>query len=323
MFAVPLARQLRLALGAFAYALIPASGVVVALSLAAVAGIEVQRPVAAGIAVLSVLVVAFAGYPITGRIADSLPTEQPSESLTRRVERLAGELDGPVPAVRVVDTGAPNAAVYCRRPGTATLLVSERFAAAVHETASEERPTDDATTPDAGVDAALLAAMARANRDAPFTTAFLPIALAVETLVLLGFDLVTDWSDDGNDDRRAAFGERPGRDLSGVTKVAGTAGGALLLVCLVPFWLLLAVGDRLLVGGGRRAADRTAAETGYAEPLANHLVDAPDAAHVRDWHPAFDRLSVVELADGPIRVLRGTDRDELRIREARLRTGNL
>lgn len=299
------ARTVRLALGSACFAAIPTSAAAAVVGISVPLGVPIDAPIGLAVIGLSVGTVVVIGTPLADQIASKLPTDEPDDAMEERIDRLADELGVSTPEVRIVETGAPNVAVFGRRSRTSTLLVSDRL-------------VDVAD--DASVDATLVAALARADHDGPLTTAFLPATLLVETAVLLGFDLVRSRNEDGDDDSRAAFGERRGRDLSGITAVAGALGGALLLVAITPFWLLLVFGDRLLVGGGRREADRVAAATGRGSALADHLSDAPDVTGFADWPPALDRLSVIPLADGTIRSLRGTARGEARVREARLRT---
>lgn len=299
-------RWLRLVLGVACFAAIPALAGAGLVELVAAVGAPVDRTIGAITGVLLIGVVVAAGEPLADRIASSLSVDEPDEAMAERVDRLADELGVAPPEVRMVEAGATNVALFGRSPGSATLLVSERLVDVADESS---------------VDATIVAALTRVNRDGPLTTALLPATLVVETLVLLGIDLVRSWDEDDEDDTRAAFGERPGRDLSGVTAIAGAVGGGLLLVAIAPFWLLLVLGDRLLVGGGRREADRVAGAVGHGNALADHLTDATDVTSYADWPPALDRLSIVPLADETIRSLRGTARGEVRVREARLRTG--
>lgn len=292
----------RMAAGTLAYAAVPALAVAVPLRLAAAAGLGPGPIVGAALVSAAVVGVAALGAPVSRRLVATLP-ERDAPDVAERVERLAAGMGVPAPAVRVVDCGAPNVAAVGRTPGEATLVVSERLL----DVAGDE-----------GADAVLVHALARSRRDAPVTTAFLPVAIAVETVVLLGLDLVRREPD--AEERRAAFGERRGRDLSGVTASVGRVAGVLLLALAAVPWLLLAVGDRLLVAGGRRDADRVVAAEGRAGAFADWLVDAPDADGYRDWPPALDRLSALPLAGGTIRSLRGTARGAGEVREARLRT---
>jgi len=295
----------RMAAGTLAYAAVPALAVAVPLRLAAAVGVRVSPVVGPALVLVVGGSVAALGAPIARRLVADLP-ERDAPRVAERVERLAAELDVPAPEVRVVDCGAPNVAAVGRVPGEATLVVSDRLP----EVAGED-----------GTDAVLIHAIARSRRDAPVTTAFLPVAIAVETVVLLGLDLVRRRPE--ATERRAAFGERRGRDLSGVTASVGRIAGVLLLALAAVPWLLLAAGDRLLVAGARRDADRVVAEAGRAGAFADWLVDAPDADGYRDWPPALDRLSGLPLAGGTIRSLRGTARGAGEVREARLRTGRV
>lgn len=224
------------------------------------------------------------------------------ETLTAAVDAVAADLSIPEsdrPAVRVVDSRAATLAVVGAL-GSPTLVVSTRL-----------REFDDAAR-----DAAIAHALTRLrSRNALLVTLTLGAALLVELWALVGIELLRHREDDEDEGPRM-LGERDRR--RGVPPTAYTAAGALLLLLAVPFWTAFALGDRLLVGAGRRRADAAVRALDRDEGLVDALSFARDATGDRDWPPALDRLSLSPLSDPATRRARGTSRNETRIRLARI-----
>jgi hypothetical protein len=251
---------------------------------------------------------------------DSTATGDPTvESLAERVADVADAARIDRPTVRVVDRRAMNVGVVATRTGT-TLVV----------------PTRLADLDDPAFDALVTNALLRGTSGrARLATALLAPALVVEVLTLLGAELLSRRDGADGTDR----GEEPGRprmlgagdrgDRS-VPWVAYALAGGLLLVAIAPLWVSFAIGDRLLIGRGRSRTDAATARVGASEihgtgsidaaSLADVLRNARDASGYRDWPPSLDRLSVVPMGDLVTRRVRGTSRQELRVRIARLRS---
>lgn len=226
--------------------------------------------------------------------------------LTDRVARLADEVGVDPPDVTVVRADAANVAASDGYRGS-RLVVSTRLLSL---------PQDDR-------DAALRHALVRIDRrEAAVTTALIPALALVETVALLATLLV------GRRDERTAADRRVNRihgyepERKRVPSWAYTVAGVLLWLLVLPAWIPAAVGDRLYVAGSRRSADAAVAERGPAERdgLGNAVAFASDAAGAADWPPLLDRLSLVSMADGETGRVRGTSRQESRVRLARLRS---
>lgn len=268
-----------------------------------------------GVGVLAAVVVGLGGSALLGpvlveRRIDRLPRanldEKPAAFLDDRISALADEVGVDAPDIRVVNADAANVAVTDGHRG-ATLVVSTRLL----------------SLPEADRDAALRHALVRLHgRDAAVTTALLPATLLVETLGLLATLLVTRRDDRDETDRRVnrIHGYEPERNR--IPWPVYTLAGVLLWVLLLPIWVPFVVGDRLYVAGSRRAADAAVARASPddGEGLANAVEYAREAAGAGDWPPLLDRLSLVPMADEETRRVRGTSRQETRIRLARLRS---
>ncbi|WP_096388868.1 hypothetical protein [Halopenitus persicus] len=241
------------------------------------------------------------------------------DSLVERVADVADAARIDPPAVRVVDRRAMNVGVVATRTGT-TLVV----------------PTRLADLDDPAFDALVTHALLRgSSRRARLATALLAPALVVEVVALLGAELLSrrtgygdaDHGDRSERPRMLGAGDRGDRSVPWV--VYALAGG-LLLVAVAPLWIPFALGDRLLIGRGRSRTDAATARVGAsgihgtgsidAASIADALRDAHDARGYRDWPPSLDRLSVVPMGDPVTRRVRGTSRQELRVRIARLRS---
>jgi hypothetical protein len=261
----------------------------------------VAVPVAAGVALIGSYAV---GPALVDRaISEMAPVEaNGAERLRERVSEAARSNGHPPPTVRVVRRSAVTLGVATTRTGT-TLVVPSRLS----------------ELDDPAFEAMVLHALARADsRNARLTTALLPAALLVEAIRLLASGLLSH-RPSGEDDRPLAFGDDGGGDRS-IPWVVYALSGAVLLVAVTPWWLLLAVGDRLLVGRGRVAADRAVASRGRADELADALEYARDASGHREWAPEIDRLAVVPMGEIESRRIRGRGRGGLRVRIARLRS---
>ncbi|WP_426963868.1 hypothetical protein [Haloparvum alkalitolerans] len=294
------------AFGALLLAAVPA--VLVALPAAAVAPLlpaPPTVPAAAGAAV-GLLGGLAAGPVLVRRTVSTLPDAE-DDALTEAVDAVAADLGIPEadrPAVRVVGSRAATLAVVDGGLlATPTLVAPTRL-----------REFDDAAR-----DAAIAHALTRLrNRNALLVTLTLGAALLVELWTLVGIDLLRHRDDGDEDDGPRMLGERDRR--RGVPPAAYTGAGVLLLLLAVPFWLAFALGDRLLIGGGRRRADDAVRAADRGEGLIDALAFARDAAGDRDWPPSLDRLSVSPLSDPATRRARGTSRNETRVRLARIHT---
>nr|WP_235027970.1 hypothetical protein [Halorubrum sp. JWXQ-INN 858] len=242
----------------------------------------------------------------TARLPDADLDDRPAAFIEDRVADVAGEVGVPEPDVTVVRADAANVAVTDGYRG-ARLVVSTRLL----------------SLPAADRDAALRHAIVRLRgRDAAITTALLPALVAVETLALLATLLVGRRNERTAADRRVnrIHGYEPEGDR--VPGPAYTAAGVLLWLALVPVWVPSVLGDRLFVAERRRAADVAVARTGDEgrAGIANAIGFARDAAGAADWPPLLDRLSLVTMADEETGRVRGTSRQETRVRLARLRS---
>ncbi|GEM_PF-293375 len=241
-----------------------------------------------------------------GRLPDADLDDRPTAFIEDRVDDLASSVDVDAPAVRVVRGDAANVAVVDGFRGS-RIVVSARLLSLPRE----ER------------DAALRHALVRLRRrEAAITTALLPAAVLVETLALLATLLVGRRNERTAADRRVnrIHGYEPDHD-----RIPGpiyAAAGVILWLPLLPVWIPFVVGDRLHVAEGRRAADVAVARAGREERdgLANAVAFARDAAGAADWLPLLDRLSFVTVVDEETGRVRGTTRQEARIRLARLRS---
>ncbi|WP_418281860.1 hypothetical protein [Halorubrum sp. DTA98] len=250
------------------------------------------------------------GPVLVGRRIERLPDadleDRPAAFIEDRVAALSADLGIDAPAVTVVRGDAANVAVTDGYRG-ARLVVSTRLL----------------SLPAADRDAALRHALVRVrSRDAAVTTALLPAVVVVETLALLATLLVGRRNERTASDRRVnrIHGYEPERER--IPAPAYTAAGVLLWLLLVPVWIPAVVGDRLYVAERRRAADASVARLGPDERtgLANAVEFARDAAGAADWPPLLDRLSLVSMADEETGRVRGTSRQETRVRLARLRS---
>ncbi|GAB6877876.1 hypothetical protein JCM17823_01500 [Halorubrum gandharaense] len=298
------------AAGLIALAVVPA--VVAAIPLVPLFAFFGPGP---AVGVLAAVLVGIGGSALLGPILverriERLPRanldEEPAAFLDDRIGALAGEVGVDAPDVLVVNADAANVAVTDGYRG-ATLVVSTRLL----------------SLPEADRDAALRHALVRLDGgDAAVTTALLPATLLVETLGLLATLLVARREERGENDRRVnrIHGYEPERNR--IPWPVYTLAGALLWVCLLPIWVPFVIGDRLYVAGSRRAADAAVARASPddGEGLANAVEYARDAAGAGDWPPLIDRLSLLSMADEETRRVRGTSRQETRIRLARLRS---
>ncbi|GAB7008740.1 hypothetical protein [Halorubrum trueperi] len=311
-------RRGRRALGALALLSVPvllaALPLVPLAAFLGPAGVDVVGPGAVGGLVAAAVVglggSALAGPPLIDRRIARLPeaelADRPADFVADRVAVLSDEVGVDAPAVTVVRADAANAAVADGYRGS-RLVVSTRLLSL---------PKDDR-------DAALRHALVRVRtREALLVTAVLPTLAIVETVALLATLLVGRRDERTAADRRVnrIHGYEPDRDR--IPSWAYTLGGVLLWALLLPAWIPAAVGDRLAVASGRRAADAAVAGVGSAERrgLGNAVAFASDAAGAADWPPLLDRLSLVSMADGETGRVRGTSRQEARIRLARLRS---
>ncbi|MFW5917821.1 MAG: hypothetical protein ACOCRD_05375, partial [Halorubrum sp.] len=232
--------------------------------------------------------------------------DRPADFVDDRVATLAADVGVDAPAVTVVRADAANVAVTDGYRGS-RLVVSTRLL----------------SLPKGDRDAALRHALVRIRtREAAVATALLPSLAVVETVALLATLLIGRRGERTAADRRVnrIHGYEPDRER--VPSWAYAVGGVLLWALLLPAWIPAAVGDRLYVAGGRRAADAAVARVGSAERdgLGNAVAFASDAAGAADWPPVLDRLSLVSMADGETGRVRGTSRQDARVRLARLRS---
>ncbi|MDZ5812704.1 hypothetical protein U4E84_15265 [Halorubrum sp. AD140] len=317
--------RLRRAVGVVALATVPvllaAAPLITLAALLGPAGLGVVDSAALGglsptaAAALAAVALGLGGSALLGpslvdrRIA-RLPSaeldDRPADFVADRVATLAGEVGVDPPAVTVVRADAANVAV-ADGYRVARLVVSTRLL----------------SLPAADRDAALRHALVRLRtREAAVTTALLPALAIVETVALLATLLVGRRADRTAADRRVnrIHGYEPERDR--IPSWAYTVAGVLLWLLLLPAWVPAAVGDRCYVGGGRRDADAAVARLGSAERagLGNAVAFAGEAAGAADWPPLLDRLSLASMADAETGRVRGTSRQEARIRLARLRS---
>lgn len=250
------------------------------------------------------------GPVLVDRRVERLPAadldERPAAFVDSRVDEMAEAVGIDPPPVTVVRAEAANVAVTDGYRGP-RLVVSTRLL----------------SLPAADRDAALRHAMVRLrSREAAFTTAVLPALVVVETVTLVATLLVGRRTDRNPADRRVnrIHGYEPERER--VPAYAYSAVGLLAWLISLPAWVPAVVGDRLFVAGRRRAADAAVARAGEVERdgLANAVAFSGEAAGAAEWPPRLDRLSLVSMADEETGRVRGTSRQEARIRLARLRS---
>lgn len=310
--------RLRRAVGALAFLAVPvllaAVPLVPAATLLGPAGLNVAGPGAAG-GLLAAVAVGLGGSALLGpilvdrrvaRLSHAELDNRPADFVADRVAVLADEVGVDPPTVTVVRADAANVAATDGYRGS-RLVVSTRLLSL---------PQDDR-------DAALRHALIRIKRrEAIVTTALIPALAFVETVALLATLLVGRRGERTAADRRVnrIHGYEP--EQKRVPSWAYTVAGVLLWLLLLPAWLPAAVGDRLYVAGGRQSADAAVAAVGATERegLGNAVAFASDAAGAADWPPLLDRLSLVSMADAETGRVRGTSRQEARIRLARLRS---
>lgn len=308
----------RRALGALALLAVPvllaAIPFVPAAFLLGPAGLDVAGPGAVG-GPLAAVVVGLGGSALLGpivvdrriaRLPEAELDGRPADFVADRVATLASETGVDVPDVTVVRADAANVAAVDGYRGS-RLVVSTRLL----------------SLPKSDRDAALRHALVRIQtREALITTALIPALAVVETVALLATILVGRRNDRTAADRRVnrIHGYEPDRNR--IPSWAYTVAGALLWLLLLPAWVPAAVGDRHYVAGGRRNADAVVGRIGSneREGLGNAVAFASDAAGAADWPPLLDRLSLVSMADGETGRVRGTSRQEARVRLARLRS---
>lgn len=308
----------RRALGALALLAVPVLlatvPIVPAAFLLGPAGFDVVGPGAMG-GILAAVVVGLGGSALLGpivvdrRIAQLPEAElddRPADFVADRVATLASETGVDAPDVTVVRADAANVAAVDGYRGS-RLVVSTRLL----------------SLPKSDRDAALRHALVRIRtREAQITAALIPALAIVETVALLATILVGRRNDRTAADRRVnrIHGYEPERNR--IPSWAYTVAGILLWLLLLPAWVPAAVGDRLYVAGGRRNADAVVGRIGSneREGIGNAVAFASDAAGAADWPPLLDRLSLVSMADGETGRVRGTSRQEARVRLARLRS---
>lgn len=294
--------------------------VLVALPVAGLLRLTGTTPTALGTipaALLIGVVVGIGGSSAVGpvlvrRSLRNLPDADEMEAIEDRIAERATARDLDPPEVQFVDVDAPTIAVVDGLSET-TVVVPTRI---------------EELEPDAR-EAVIEHALTRIEtRNAALVTAVLAPALLVEAWTLLGLELARRREEPEEDDRLPQMLGAGDREEREVPWVAFAAAGVLLLVAVVPFWAVFAVGDRLLVGGARRRADDLVAndsgtggagKAGRTGALADALTFARDARGARDWPPTLDRLSLLGMADPVTQRVRGTSRLELRVRLARLR----
>lgn len=260
------------------------------------------------VALASAAVVGFAGSyalgPIlVGRSLDKLPEAHTNDAIEERIVERAVARGLEPPMVRFVDVDAATIAVVDSLTER-TVVVPRRLAEL------------DTAARNAVIEHALVRID---SRNGALVTALLTPALLVEAWTLLGLELARRREEPEEDDRLPQMlgaGDREERDLPWIVPAAA---GVLLLIAVAPLWIVFAVGDRLLVGGGRSHADDVVARAGDTRGLGDALVFARDARGDRDWPPTLDRLSLVGMADPVTQRVRGTSRIELRVRLAGLR----
>ena len=317
--------RFRRAVGALALATVPvllaAAPLIPAAVLLGPAGLGVVDSAALGgvppaaAAALAAVALGLGGSALVGpvlvdrriaRLPEAELDDRPADFVADRVATLAEEVGVDAPAVTVVRADAANVAVADGHRG-ARLVVSTRLL----------------SLPAADRDAALRHALVRLRtREAAVTTALLPALAIVETVALLATLLVGRRADRTAADRRVnrIHGYEP--EGNRVPPRAYTVAGVLLWLLLVPAWVPAAVGERLYVGGGRRDADAAVARLGRDERdgLGNAVAFAGEAAGAADWPPLLDRLSLASMADAETGRVRGTSRQEARLRLALLRS---
>lgn len=305
-------------LGALALLTVPVLLAAVPLVPAALllgpAGLDVAGPGAVA-GLLAAVVVGPGGSALLGpivvdrriaRLPEADLDDRPADFVADRVGTLATDVGIDAPAVTVVRADAANVAAVDGYRGS-RLVVSTRLL----------------SLPKADRDAALRHALVRIRtREAQITTALIPSLAAIETVALLATLLVGRHADRTAADRRVnrIHGYEPEQDR--IPSWAYTGAGILLWLLLLPAWIPAAVGDRLYVSGGRRNADAAVGRLGSDERdgLGNAIAFASDAAGAADWPPLLDRLSLVSMADDETGRVRGTSRQEARVRLARLRS---
>jgi len=297
-------------LGLVAFAIVPGALLLpFMLPLAVLAGLGPVPGVFLAL-IVGPVVSAAIGPVLLARRIDRLPAadldDRPSAFIEHRVDDLAATVGVDPPTVWIVRRNAANVAVADGHRG-AHLVVSTRLLSL---------PQDDR-------DAALRHALVRLERrEAAVTTALLPAAVVVETLALIATLLVGRRKDRGETDRRVnrIHGYEPERER--IPGPVAALAGVLLWLVILPAWIPFVLADRLYVAEGRRAADAAVSRAGTTERagLANAVSFARDAAGAADWPPLLDRLSLVPMADEATGRVRGTTRQESRIRLARLRS---
>ncbi len=304
------ARAIRTAVGAAGLVAVPVVLAVIPIApVAGALGIGLGRGllVAAAVGLLGSVVL---GPILVGRRVRRLPDadldDRPAAFVEYRVDELADEVGVDAPDVTVVRADAANIAVTDGYRGS-QMVVSTRLLSL----SAADR------------DAALRHALIRLRRrEALFTTAMLPALVVVETMALLATLLVGRRADRSPADRRVnrIHGYEPERER--IPPPVYTLAGLLLWLLLLPAWIPAVVGDRLFIAGRRRAADAAVARVGETERdgLANAVEFAGDAAGAADWPPLLDRLSLVSMADDETGRVRGSSRQEARIRLASLRS---
>lgn len=308
----------RRALGALALVTVPVVLAAIPLVPAAVllgpAVLDLAGPGAIG-GLLAAIVLGPVGSVLLGpivvdrriaRLPETRLDDRPAGFVADRVATIANEVGVDPPEVTVVRADAANVAAVDGYRGS-RLVVSTRLL----------------SLPESDRDAALRHALVRIrSKQATLTTALIPALAAVETVALLATLLVGRRDDRSAADRRVnrIHGYEP--EENRIPSWAYTIAGALLWLLLLPAWIPAAVGDRLYVGGGRRDADAVVGRVGSDERdgLGNAVAFASDAAGAADWPPLLDRLSLVSMADGETGRVRGTSRQEPRVRLARLRS---
>ena len=240
------------------------------------------------------------------RLPEAELDDRPADFVADRVETLADEVGVAVPEVTVVRADAVNVAVADGYRGS-RLVVSTRLL----------------SLPKADRDAAIRHGLVRLRtREATLTTALLPALALVETVALLATLLVGRRTDRTAADRRVnrIHGYEPERNR--IPAKAYTLAGILLWLVLLPAWVPAVLGERFYVSGGRRDADAAVARSGETERegLGNAVAFAGEAAGAADWPPLLDRLSFVSMADAETGRVRGTSRQEARLRLALLRS---
>lgn len=297
---------------------IPAIGVPVGLgSLAAQLGVKISPEIPGWwvVSVAASLVVLITVAPrLVERIIDRLPEHDPPDSLVTRVEDRADQRNIDPPRLRVVEVDAPTMCAYRSIRGKTTLVVSRR----VPQMASEE-----------ALESVIDHMLVRGRQPHLLvTTVVLPLVLAVETATLVGVGLVArrQVSEPSTRARRGWGPQHLGRHAETGRQIPSAIWvglGVSLLAVTAPLWLCTAVGDRFVISLSRRLADREVARDGNGESLAAFLTATRDADGRGDWPPGLDRLSLLTLAAGKTRSFRGTDRNEERVRVARLLTNRV